>query len=63
MAEAGAEFVYLLICVSELVMRRRIEREGPEALRIKMWFYPWLTYLSIAGILAVLAAMFFISSL
>src|SRR5215207_11773672 len=60
---AIALFVYLLIAISELVMRRRLEREAPEALRIKMWFYPWLTYLSIAGILAVLAAMFFISSL
>src|SRR5918912_1485117 len=45
---AIALFVYLLIAISELVMRRRLERENPEALRIKMWFYPWLTYLSIA---------------
>jgi L-asparagine transporter-like permease len=28
-----------------------------------MWFYPWLTYLSIFGILAVLIAMFFIPGL
>ena len=60
---AIALFVYLLIAVSELVMRRRLERESPERLRIKMWFYPWLTYLSIAGIVAVLVAMFLISSL
>ena len=60
---AIALFVYLLIAISELVMRRRLERDNPEALRIKMWFYPWLTYLSIAGIVAVLVAMFFISSL
>jgi len=60
---AIALFVYLLIATSELVMRRRIERENPEALRLRMWFYPWLTYLSIAGIVAVLIAMFFISSL
>ncbi len=60
---AIALFVYLLIAISELVMRRRLERENPEALRIKMWFYPWLTYLSIIGIVAVLVAMFFIASL
>jgi GABA permease len=60
---AIALFVYLLIAISELVMRRRLERDNPEALRIRMWFYPWLTYLSIAGIVAVLVAMFFISSL
>src|SRR5918997_1280313 len=60
---AIALFVYLLIAISELVMRRRLEREAPERLRIRMWFYPWLTYLSIIGILAVLIAMFFIPGL
>jgi GABA permease len=60
---AIALFVYLLIAVSELVTRRRLEREAPERLRIRMWFYPWLTYLSIFGILAVLIAMFFIPGL
>src|SRR5215207_2541998 len=60
---AIALFVYLLIAISELVMRRRLEREAPERLRIRMWLYPWLTYLSIFGILSVLIAMFFISGL
>jgi GABA permease len=60
---AIALFVYLLIAVSELVTRRRLEREAPERLRIRMWFYPWLTYLSIFGILAVLIAMFLIPAL
>src|SRR5215216_2585739 len=59
---AVAIFVYLLIAISELVMRRRIERENPERLRIKMWFYPWLTYLSIGTMVAVLVAMYFIES-
>ncbi len=54
---AIALFVYLLICISELVMRRRLEREAPERLQLKMWLYPWLTYLSIAAIAAVLIAM------
>jgi GABA permease len=44
------------------VMRRRLEREAPERLQIKMWFYPWLTYLSIAAIAAVLIAMFVLPS-
>ena len=60
---AIALFVYLLIAVSELVMRRRLEREDPERLRLKMWLYPWLTYLSIIGIVSVLIAMFFIEGL
>jgi GABA permease len=59
---AVAIFVYLLIAVSELVMRRRLEREAPERLQIKMWLYPWLTYLSIGAMVAVLVAMYFISS-
>jgi GABA permease len=54
---AIALFAYLLIAISELVMRRRLEREAPERLQIKMWFYPWLTYLSIAAMVAVLIAM------
>src|SRR5829696_4125385 len=57
---AIALFVYLLIAISELVMRRRLERESPERLQIRMWFYPWLTYLSIAAMGAVLVAMFVI---
>jgi len=57
---AIALFAYLLIAISELVMRRRLERENPESLQLKMWFYPWLTYLSIAAMVAVLVAMFII---
>jgi GABA permease len=59
---AIALFAYLLIAISELVMRRRLEREDPESLQLRMWFYPWLTYLSIAAMLAVLIAMFVIPS-
>src|SRR5918993_6058859 len=57
---AIALFAYLLIAISELVMRRRLEREDPKSLQLKMWFYPWLTYLSIAAMVAVLVAMFII---
>ncbi|HWS79498.1 MAG: amino acid permease [Actinomycetota bacterium] len=57
---AIALFAYLLIAISELVMRRRLERENPESLQLRMWFYPWLTYLSIAAMVAVLVAMFII---
>src|SRR5918999_5389444 len=57
---AIALFVYLLIAVSQLVMRRRLEREAPERLQIRMWIFPWLTYLSIGAMAAVLVAMFVI---
>jgi GABA permease len=47
-------FVYLLICISQLVLRRRT----PDAeLAVKMWGFPVLTLLTIAGILAILVQM------
>jgi len=52
-----AIFVYVLIALAELRLRRRLERESPERLRVRMWGYPWLTRVAIAGMLAILAAM------
>ena len=57
---AIALFVYLLIAVAELRMRRRLEREAPERLTLRMWGYPWLTWLSIVAILAIIASMAFV---
>jgi GABA permease len=54
---AVALFVYLLIAVSELRMRARLEREAPERLEVRMWGYPWLTWLVIAAIVVVIASM------
>jgi GABA permease len=56
---AVALLVYLLIAISEVRMRARLEREDPERLQVKMWFYPYLTYLSIFFILAVIVIMAF----
>jgi GABA permease len=55
-----AIFVYLLIALSELRLRRKLERESPERIVIRMWLYPWLSLVAIAGMLAILAAMAFI---
>lgn len=55
-----ALFVYLLIAFSELRLRRRLEAEDPERLVVRMWLFPWLTYLAIGGMLAIMAAMAFI---
>jgi GABA permease len=52
-----AIFVYVLISIAELKLRRRLEREHPERLRIRMWGYPWLTRIAIAGMLAIVSAM------
>jgi L-asparagine transporter-like permease len=45
-----ALFVYLLIAAAQLRMRRQLERDAPEKLTVKMWLYPWLTWLSIIAI-------------
>ncbi len=49
-----ALFVYLAICVSQLVLRRRLD---DSELEVRMWLYPYLTWLSIAAIVVVIASM------
>jgi len=58
-----ALFVYLVIAFSHLKMRRKAERENPQALQVKMWLFPYLTYATIAGIIGILIGMFFDSSM
>jgi GABA permease len=55
-----AIFVYVLIAFSQLRLRARLEREDPARLGVRMWAYPYLTYLAIAGMLGILLAMAFI---
>jgi GABA permease len=55
-----AIFVYVLIAVSQLRLRARLEKEDPARLRSRMWAYPYLTYLTIAGMLGIVVAMAFI---
>jgi GABA permease len=53
-------FVYFLICAAQLRMRRQLEAESPERIRIRMWLYPWLTYLAMIAIAVVVGSMYFI---
>lgn len=55
-----AIFVYVLIAVSQLRLRARLEREAPERLRVRMWCYPYLTYVAIFGMVGIVVAMAFI---
>ncbi|WP_347265653.1 amino acid permease [Paracoccus sp. (in: a-proteobacteria)] len=57
-----AIFVYVLISISELRLRARLEREAPERLLVKMWAYPYLTYVAICGMVGIVVAMAFIPS-
>ncbi|GAA3395625.1 amino acid permease [Streptomyces roseoviridis] len=48
--------VWFFIAVSQLVLRRRTEREAPEKLVVKMWGFPVLTWVALAG----MAGIFFL---
>ncbi|MFG3494140.1 amino acid permease [Streptomyces sp. NPDC047928] len=50
-------FVWGLIAVSQLRLRRRIERETPELLTLRMWAFPWLTWAALVAMAAVLVLM------
>ncbi|MGI5338002.1 amino acid permease [Streptomyces sp. CA-181903] len=50
-------FVWGLIAASQLRLRRRIEREMPERLTLRMWCFPYLTWAALAGMAAVLVLM------
>ncbi|WP_406170423.1 amino acid permease [Streptomyces sp. NBC_00996] len=54
---AIALFVWLVICFSQLRMRKIVQREAPEKLIVKMWLYPYLTWATIALITFVLGYM------
>ncbi len=60
---AIALLVYLVIAVSQLRMRQKLERENSTALKIKMWLFPYLTYFTILALLVILASMLFIESM
>jgi L-asparagine transporter-like permease len=55
--------IYLLACFAHLRLRTRMERLSPERLTIKVWLFPWLSWLTIAAMLGVLVAMAFASEL
>lgn len=50
-------FIYLLACFAHMRLRKQIERTAPERLSIKVWLFPWLSWATIAAIVAVLCAM------
>ncbi|OLZ52758.1 amino acid permease [Amycolatopsis keratiniphila] len=54
---AVALFVYLAIALAQVRLRRRLEREDPDKLTLKMWLFPWLSYATIALMAAVILAM------
>lgn len=53
-AGAVMVFVYLLVAISQFILRRR---HGSQHLPVKMWLFPWLTFVAIAGMIGVLYQM------
>lgn len=54
---ATALLVYLLLAIAQVRLRRSLERDDPSALKLKMWMFPGLSYLTIAAMTAVIIAM------
>ncbi|WP_031507492.1 amino acid permease [Streptomyces megasporus] len=57
MVGAAVLVVWSFIAVSQLRTRRRLEREAPERLVVRMWLFPALTWASLAGVAVVLLLM------
>jgi GABA permease len=51
-------FIYMIIAIGEIRLRRAMERRG-ERPALRMWLFPWLSYAVIGGIAIVLALMAF----
>ncbi|MGW3679846.1 amino acid permease [Streptomyces prasinus] len=49
--------VWIFIAVSQLRLRRVLEREAPEKLVVRMWAFPVLTWIALAGMTAVFVLM------
>ncbi|GHE89907.1 amino acid ABC transporter permease [Streptomyces longispororuber] len=56
---AVALFVWLVICFTQLRMRGIILREEPEKLVVKMWLFPYLTWVTIGMISFVIVYMLY----
>ena len=54
---AIALFNYLLVALSQLRLRRMLEASAPERLVIRMWLFPYASWLVVSVIVGVLAAM------
>ena len=49
--------VWGFIAVSQLRLRRALEREAPERLAVRAWAFPYLTWVALAGMVTILVLM------
>ncbi|MBM0106695.1 amino acid permease [Steroidobacter sp. S1-65] len=55
--------VYLIVAYAQIRQRGTLSPEQVQGLSVRMWFYPWASWLVIAAILCVLIAMAFTADL
>ncbi len=49
--------VWFFTAASQLLLRRRTEREAPERLVVRMWLFPGLTWVALAAMAGVFVLM------
>ncbi|MFG2787221.1 amino acid permease [Streptomyces sp. NPDC048419] len=49
--------VWIFIAASQLRLRALLEREAPEKLTVRMWAFPWLTWLALAAMATIFVLM------
>ncbi|TXS09686.1 amino acid permease [Streptomyces sp. wa22] len=49
--------VWIFIAVSQLILRRRTERESPESLVVRMWLFPVLTIVALVAMAGIFVLM------
>jgi GABA permease len=52
-------FIYMMIAIAHIRLRRAREASGAPAPALTMWFFPWASYAAVAGMAALLVAMAF----
>jgi AAT family amino acid transporter/GABA permease len=50
-------FIYILIALAQIHLRRERERRGDAPPALLMWLFPWASYAAVAGFTAVVVAM------
>jgi GABA permease len=50
-------FVYLFMCFAHLKLRKQFEKQDPSRLTVKVWLFPWVSWLTVCAMVGVLGAM------
>jgi len=53
-------FIYILVALAQIKSRQAHQRNAGEPMEFKMWLFPWLSYATIAVIVAVLLSMAYV---